>query len=174
MNHTDTLLETILGSDAVSALSKNSGAKQSQVESVIGAALPLMLEGMQQNASTKKGEQALTQALSDHAASDATDVKSFLGSVDSKDSAKILQHLFGENTNKTVSALSKKAGLEKGQTMSILLQLAHPLQTGGGGNAHQRGQILVGHARIPKQMGQDIQIQLIQVSHLNSLNRSIF
>lgn len=124
MNHTDTLLETILGSDAVSALSKNSGAKQSQVESVIGAALPLMLEGMQQNASTKKGEQALTQALSDHAASDATDVKSFLGSVDSKDSAKILQHLFGENTNKTVSALSKKAGIEKGQTMSILLQLA--------------------------------------------------
>lgn len=57
---------------------------------------------------------------------------------------------------------------------AILLQLAHPLQTGGGGNAHQRGQILVGHARIPKQMGQDIQIQLIQVSHLNSLNRSIF
>ncbi len=53
----------------------------------------------------------------------------------------------------------------------VLLQLAHPLQAGGGGHAHQSSQILVGHARIAKQMGQDIQIQLIQVSHLNSLNR---
>ena len=124
MNYTDALLETILGGDTVSALSKNSGAKQSQVESVIGAALPLMLEGMQNNASTKHGEQALTQALSDHAGNDASDVKSFLAGVDSKDSAKILQHLFGDNANKAVSALSKKAGVEKGQTMSILLQLA--------------------------------------------------
>ena len=82
MSYTDALLETILGGDTVSTLSKNSGAKKSQVESVIGAALPLMLEGMQQNASTKKGEQALTQALSDHANSDATDVKSFLSGVD--------------------------------------------------------------------------------------------
>lgn len=124
MSYTDTLLETILGGDTVSALSKTSGAKKTQVESVIGAALPLMIEGMQKNASTKTGEKALTQALSDHASSDATDVKSFLASVDSKDSAKILQHLFGENTSKTVSALSKKAGVEKGQTTSILLQLA--------------------------------------------------
>ncbi|MEZ4509825.1 MAG: DUF937 domain-containing protein [Eubacteriales bacterium] len=45
-------------------------------------------------------------------------------SVDSQDSAKILKHLFGDDTNKTVIALSKKAGIEKGQTMSILLQLA--------------------------------------------------
>ena len=105
MNYTDILLDTILGGDTVTALSKNSGAKKSQVESVIGAALPLMLEGMQQNASTKKGEQALTQALSDHANNDSTDVKSLLSNVDSKDSAKILQHLFGDNTNKTVSVL---------------------------------------------------------------------
>lgn len=124
MNLTDSLLNTVLGNDAVGALSKTSGAKKNQVESVIGAALPLMLEGMQQNANTKKGEQSLTQALADHASSDASDVKSFLSGVDAKDSAKILQHLFGDNTNKTVSALSKKAGLDKGQTMSILLQLA--------------------------------------------------
>ncbi|MDD4312441.1 MAG: DUF937 domain-containing protein, partial [Eubacteriales bacterium] len=120
MNYTDILLDTMLGGDTVSTLSKNSGAKKSQVESVIGAALPLMLEGMQKNASTKKGEQALTQALSDHAGSDASDVTSFLSNVDSKDSAKILQHLFGDDTNKTVSVLSKKAGVEKGQTTSIL------------------------------------------------------
>jgi hypothetical protein len=124
MSYTDSLLETILGGDTVSTLSKNSGAKKTDVESLIGAALPLMLEGMQQNTSTKKGEQALTQALSDHAKDDAADVKSFLSNVDSKDSAKILQHLFGDKTNKTLSVLSKKAGVEKGQTASILLQLA--------------------------------------------------
>lgn len=124
MSYTDTLLSTILANDTVSTLSKNSGAKKTQVESLIGAALPLMLEGMQKNASTKKGEQALTQALSDHAKDDTADVKAFLSGADAKDGAKILQHVFGENANRTVSALSKKAGLEKGQTMSILIQLA--------------------------------------------------
>lgn len=124
MGYTDALIQTVLSNDTVGALSKTSGAKKTQVESLIGAALPLMLESMQQNASSSKGEQALTQALSDHAGADATNVKSFLSGVDAKDSAKILQHLFGENTNKTVSALSKKTGMEKSQTMSVLLQLA--------------------------------------------------
>ena len=43
MNYTEALLETVLGNDTVGTLSKNSGAKKSQVESLIGAALPLML-----------------------------------------------------------------------------------------------------------------------------------
>ena len=48
MNYTDNLLETILGGDTVGALSKSSGAKQSQVESLIGAALPLMPKTIRQ------------------------------------------------------------------------------------------------------------------------------
>ena len=124
MNLTESLLNTVLGNDTVGALSKTSGAKKTQVESLIGAALPLMLESMQNNVRSSKGEQALTQALNDHAGADAADVASFLSGVDAKDSAKILQHLFGENTNKTVTALSKKTGIQKSQTMSILLQLA--------------------------------------------------
>ncbi|MNX61848.1 hypothetical protein D3C86_927850 [compost metagenome] len=56
----------------------------------------------------------------------------------------------------------------------VLLQLAHPLQAGGGSHPDQGRQILVGHARIAKQMGQDVQVQLIQVSHLYSFHRSIF
>jgi len=124
MSYSDALIKTVFSSDAVGSLSKTSGAKKTQVESLIGAALPLMLESMQNNASSPKGEQALTQALSDHAGADATDVKSFLSGVNAQDSAKILQHLFGDNTNKTVSALSKKTGMQKSQTMTILLQLA--------------------------------------------------
>ena len=124
MSYSDALIKTVFSNEAVGALSKTSGAKKTQVESLIGAALPLMLESMQQNASSPKGEQALAQALNDHAGADATDVKSFLSGVDAQDSAKILQHLFGDNTNKTVSALSKKTGMQKSQTMSILLQLA--------------------------------------------------
>jgi len=124
MDYTDVLIQSLLGGDTIGTLSKNSGVKKSEVESLIGAAVPLMLEGMQQNASTKKGEQALTKALADHASDDASDVKSFLSGVDATDSAKILQHLFGDDTKKTVNALSKKSGLQKNQTMAILLQLA--------------------------------------------------
>ncbi len=76
MNYSQELIGTLLGGDTVGTLSKASGAKQSQVESLIGAALPLMLESMQKNASTKKGEAALTQALSDHAGSGGVDAAS--------------------------------------------------------------------------------------------------
>ena len=124
MGYSDALIKTVFSNEAVGTLSKTSGAKKTQVESLIGAALPLMLESMQQNASSSKGEQALTQALNDHAGADATDVKAFLSGVDAQDSAKILQHLFGDNTNKTVTALSKKTGMQKSQTMAVLLQLA--------------------------------------------------
>ena len=46
MNYTQELIGTLLGGDTVGTLSKVSGAKQSQVESLIGAALPLMHESM--------------------------------------------------------------------------------------------------------------------------------
>jgi len=124
MNYTKQLVDTLLGGDTVKALSKGSGAKKSQVESLIGAALPVMLANMQKSASTKKGEASLTKAISEHAADDTSDVKALLGSVDSKDGAKILGHIFGDDTKKTVAALSKKAGTTKSQTVSILTQLA--------------------------------------------------
>lgn len=124
MNYTQELIGTLLGSETVGTLSKASGAKSAQVESLIGAALPLMLEGMQKSAGTKKGEASLTQALSDHARSDTSSAQSFLAEVDDEDGAKILGHLFGDDTNPTVSALSKKAGLTKSQTASILVKLA--------------------------------------------------
>ena len=124
MNYTQELIGTLLGGETVTALSKTSGAKSAQVESLIGAALPLMLEGMQKSAGTKKGEAALTKALSDHAGSDTSSAKSFLAAVDDEDGAKILGHLFGDDTNQTVTALSKKAGMTKSQTTNILVKLA--------------------------------------------------
>lgn len=124
MSVTKQLVGTLLGGDTVSTLSKSSGAKKSEVESLIGAALPLMVSSMQKSAGTKKGTASLEKALSDHAGDDVTDVKSFLKGVDAQDGAKILEHLFGSDTKKTISALSKKAGTTKSQTTSILVQLA--------------------------------------------------
>ena len=154
MDYTKELIGTLLGGDTVGTLSKTSGAKQSQVESVIGAALPLMLESMQKNASTKKGETALTQALSDHAGSGELDVKSILAETDDEDRAKILSHLFGDSTNQTVTALAKKAGTTKSQTASILLKLAPLLlsllgqqnQSSSGGIGSILGSLLGGNS----------------------------
>jgi len=124
MSVTTELIGSLLGGDTVSTLSKSSGAKKSEVESVIGAALPLLISGMQKSSKTKKGEASLEKALSDHASDDVTDVKSFLKNVDAQDGAKILEHLLGDDAKKTISSLSKKAGTTKSQTTSILVQLA--------------------------------------------------
>ena len=45
MNYTDAILNSVLANDTVGALSKKSGAKKSQVESLIGAGAALDARG---------------------------------------------------------------------------------------------------------------------------------
>ena len=60
----------MLSGDGVSALGKSADAKKSQVSSVLDSALPLLLTGMKNNASTKAGASSLNKALKDHAKND--------------------------------------------------------------------------------------------------------
>ena len=81
----------MLSGDGVSALGKSADAKKSQVSSVLDSALPLLLTGMKNNASTKAGASSLNKALKDHAKDDTSDIGSFLQNVDLSDGGKILK-----------------------------------------------------------------------------------
>ncbi|MDR1814471.1 MAG: DUF937 domain-containing protein [Tannerella sp.] len=118
------LLSTVISPDSINAISKNSGAKPSQVSDLLSKAVPLLLKGMQQNASTEHGASSLAQALDQHAASNTSNIGSYLSNIDLSDGAKILGHIFGGNNSKVQSGLAQKTGLSAGQVGSILSSVA--------------------------------------------------
>ena len=65
MNMTS-ILTTLLSSDSISGVSKSSKAKNSDVTSVLTAALPLLLNGAKEQAENKDTAPSFSQALATH------------------------------------------------------------------------------------------------------------
>lgn len=114
-------------------LGKKAGAKPGQAGKVAQTALPLLLKTLQQNAKTPEGAKSLDKALQQHQDDPVKDVFGFLKGVDTKDGAKILQHIFSNKNEKVQKNLAKKAGLNIDQVAGLLTQLA-PLVLGALGN----------------------------------------
>lgn len=126
MSNTAELLSQIISADTLSELGKASGASKSEVKSVLTAAVPVLLQGMQNNAGTKSGEASLTKAISDHAADDTSDIAAFFQKADAEDGKKILAHVLGGENDEIQKAVAKKTGVSKSKTGTILA-LAAPL-----------------------------------------------
>lgn len=114
----------MLSGDGVSALGKSADAKKSQVSSVLDSALPLLLTGMKNNASTKAGASSLNKALKDHAKNDTSDIGSFLQNVDLSDGGKILTHILGDSKESEAASIAEKSGISSDQVMTILSAVA--------------------------------------------------
>lgn len=120
----DTLASELLGSGAVKTISASTGVESAQVKQVVGAALPILLSGMQQNSESKEGAQALAGALQQHAAEGKKSTKEQLKSVDTTDGEKIVKHILGGQTSDITKGLAKKSGLSTKQIGAILSTLA--------------------------------------------------
>jgi len=127
------LLQGGLGSQLIQGASDQLGMDKQQTTKAIGAALPLMLGALKNNASSDQGASSLLNALGDqrHSGGSVLDtLGSILGGnqIDSNgmdDGAKILGHMFGSNVDNAAGAVSKSAGIDIGKAMG-LLKLAAP------------------------------------------------
>lgn len=134
------LLSTVLGSSQT--LSEKSGTSQNQVESVVSAALPMLLQSMANNASEEKGEASLATALSDHAKVQASPEEQ-IKNADQEDGSKILSYLLGGNKNAVEDKLAESTGVTSSQVNSILSSLAPMLLNQVGsqvGSQKQKGE----------------------------------
>lgn len=118
------LLSELLSADSVKGMSKASGASQKDVKKVVAAVLPSLLGGAKGQAEGSDTAEGFTQALSDHAKADTSDIKSFLANVDLDDGAKIIGHLLGGNQENTTKAVSAQTGVSAKKTGNILSSLA--------------------------------------------------
>lgn len=128
---------SMLSGDGTAAISKRAKVKESDVSNVLSAAVPILLTGMQRNASTEAGADSLRGALADHAAADLSDPAAFLKSADLKDGKKILGHVLGSDQKSIVSRVSDASGVTKGKTTSILSMIAPLLLSVLGGQQSQ-------------------------------------
>ena len=127
-----TLVDSVMGnlSEAqIAAIATNLGTDPAQARNAIEHALPLIVGGMAQNASTAQGASALNNALGEHAGFSISDVLSGVlsgsggGASGSGMGGAILGHIFGGNQAAANQGLGQTTGLGQqnaGQLMAIL------------------------------------------------------
>ena len=116
------LLNTLMSDDTLNSVSRMSGASTQQVQQVLSAALPSLLQGAQQQV----GNSGFAAALADHAKDDTADLGGFFSHVDMTDGGKIVGHLLGDQAADTAQEAAERAGLTTAQTAKIIA-LAAPL-----------------------------------------------
>jgi hypothetical protein len=122
------------GTEAVEQISENVGAEPSQVNTAIQAALPIILGGLANNASTPQGAESLNNALEqDHDGSLLGNLGSLGGLIfggqeapppRQADAGGILGHIFGDRQGQVAQEVSNQSGLNMGQVAQILMMLA--------------------------------------------------
>jgi len=133
-------LDQLLGQDraneAVDQISQNVSAEPSLVSSAISMALPAILGGLANNASTPQGAESLNNALDrDHSSGGILDnLGGLAGAIfgggqqqappPAADGGGILGHILGNSQGPLAQNVSEKTGLNVGQVAQILMMLA--------------------------------------------------
>jgi hypothetical protein len=129
------------GEEAVQQISQNVGADQGTVNTAIQMALPAILNGLANNASTPQGAQSLNNALEQDHSGGILNNLGGLGSLifgstggqnqyqqanpsPQVNAGGILGHIFGGNQGRVAEQVSQNSGLNMGQTAQILMMLA--------------------------------------------------
>lgn len=127
----DDLLGQQQGSQAVDQISQQVGAQPSMVNSAIQMALPMILNGLANNASTPQGAQSLDNALSnDHDGSILDNLGGLGGMIfggqqsSQTNAGGILGHILGGSQGQVAQQVSNQTGLNTGQVAQILMMLA--------------------------------------------------
>jgi hypothetical protein len=125
------LLDSIgnaLGTDLQQQLGQQIGADPQKTSQAIQAALPMLLAGLNHNASKPDGAASLLGALQrNHDGSLLDNLGGLLGgnaSGAAADGAGILQHVLGDHQENAEHAIAKQSGLTAAQASQMLMALA--------------------------------------------------
>ena len=123
------LMSTMLSDESIENLGLKADSSPEEVRSVLGSALPLLLNGANSQATNQETASGFVGALQQHAQDDASNVGSFLGNVDMGDGAKIIAHLLGANSGAQTQAVAQQTGVSQAKTGNILSAVAPLLLT---------------------------------------------
>jgi len=129
MNLTD-LVTGGVGSKAIETISKITGVSESKAKWIVAAAVPLMIAALNYNAKNKGQTENINNAIDQHSNSGILDkIGNLFGQegdnqTGSEDGNKIVNHMFGQNTEVVAQNIADKAGLSSSQVTGVLATLA--------------------------------------------------
>ena len=129
------VLKMMLANGAVEQVSQQAGLSPQDAAAVMQDVLPLLLKGMQGQATNKNTQEGFLRALNDHSQQDATDVGRFLRNVDTEDGAKIVNHLLGNQKEEVAAKARKKSGIDTKTILKVMAILAPLLMSKMGSTA---------------------------------------
>ncbi|MCU0440285.1 MAG: DUF937 domain-containing protein [Raineya sp.] len=125
-------LTGLLQGDTVKNMAKQFGVDENAVQKVVAMGLPMILGGLNKNASDEQGAQSLNNALDKHDGSLLGNITSMLTSNSGgllQDGMGILKHVLGNTQQPAQNQISKTTGLDAGIVGNILA-LAAPVVMG--------------------------------------------
>lgn len=145
----------LLSAIPMSQLAQQVGADEAEVEQAVKQVLPALVGGLSVNAQQPEGAAALTGALGNHTDRDPmTDTST----IDTDDGAKIVNHIFGNQSEDVVNQLGGLGGGASSGLVKKLLPILAPIVlswlarklSGGGGLGGMLGDALGGEASTSK------------------------
>src|SRR5659263_707348 len=119
-------VDEILGQLPIDQLAARLGVDPRTAAQAAAAVIPSLIGGLQHNADRGQ-EQAIAGALAQHSSSNLFDSGSVdLNSVDTQDGAKIVQHIFGDQSTQLAHAIGQKTGAS-GSLVNQLLPILAPI-----------------------------------------------
>lgn len=131
------ILKLALNSGVIEQVSQQTGISANDAASVMQDVLPILLKGMQGQATNESTQQGFLQALSDHSKQDTADIPMFIKNVDTEDGDKIVNHLLGQEKEAVAAKAKKKSGIDTKTIIKIMAILAPLLMTKMGSAAKE-------------------------------------
>ncbi|MDJ0958667.1 MAG: DUF937 domain-containing protein [Arenicellales bacterium] len=119
-----------LDNQSLGQLGNQLGASPNSLTSAIGVALPVLLGGLERNARTDSGAEALQSALNrDHDGSVMNDLSSFFKQQPTQSDARMVEHILGSRRQASERSLGQATGLNQ-ETIGSLLENLAPVVMG--------------------------------------------
>lgn len=119
------LTGAMTSSSSLSAASEKTGLSSKQIRTILLYVLPILVSQLAKNASNKKGEDSLALALTQHNSTSSIDKQ--IKNADVADGAKIIGHIFGNNSSAVVNDAAKQTGFSAKDVSAVLNVIAPAL-----------------------------------------------
>lgn len=120
------LLNGSTGQEMINQVAQQFGLGKDEAGKAVKNALPVLLGGLQKNASDPQGAEALHKALDNHSDSVLDNLGHFFSNSEAaqQDGLGILRHIFGNQTNDIKQGIAKTSGVNSSKMGPILALLA--------------------------------------------------
>ena len=113
------IMSSVLSNSSLNSVTGKTGVDSSDVAGILASALPSLLNGANDQASSASTAESFYEAVNSHAAKDPEDV-------DTDEGAKIVSHLLGKKENTVMKEISKKTGVST-KNVALVLAAAAPI-----------------------------------------------